>query len=640
MITIDDSDVEWAASLLRCSFDAPRVAFLKAQSSCDLHACPGSGKTTLLVAKLAILSRRWPWRDRGILVLSHTNVARQEIEQRLSKDPSSARLLGYPHFVGTIQAFVHRFLALPFLRDVGVGGQPIEDPTVDDEAFEHRATALFFSRRGWQEYPQARSSLKRRREEGRSTVATLYYKGADMALATASGHVPKAATPSGQQLRALKDRLSKDGTFRYKDMLAFAKASLAAHPFIGDSLRARFPWVFIDEMQDTDSEQELLLDQLYRRSGTILHKLGDQNQAIYAEALTAEDQNAFSWTDTVELPQSQRLAPKLAELVSPLAIVHPLRLQGNPGRVDRRHTIFLFDDSTIAEVLPAFGDLIVQQWNGALPPSFVAKAVGFRRRPHETPVIPSSLIDYWSGYKARPSEDANPHRSLLASVRHAQQLLRASGELYAAYRAIFAALAELRTLHEGARVTPRGLQERCRTDVVDGKALKSAIARLFRSECVKNGDAWARTVRPVHDLIAPGSRSAELASFLAWNDDNLPNTVTGIVGHTFMHRANEVTVPIEVSTIHAVKGETHDATLVLETRYYEHDLELAVPLLLGGSAPSLDRGRLTGHMKRLFVAASRPKELLCLAMHGSHVSDVQVASLREAGWYVAPLKRM
>lgn len=102
-----------------------------------------------------------------------------------------------------------------------------------------------------------------------------------------------------------------------------------------------------------------------------------------------------------------------------------------------------------------------------------------------------------------------------------------------------------------------------------------------------------------------------------------------------MHRAGEAEVAIEMATIHAVKGETHDATLVVETFLHEYDLELAVPFLLGKG--SLKGKRLLGHLKRLFVGATRPKELLCFALHEDHVNPEQEQTLTTAGWKVARL---
>ena len=82
----------------------------------DILACPGSGKTTVLLAKLKLLSDRLPFPDgRGICVLSHTNVAVNELKNKLGD--SSNLLLSYPNFVGTIQVFINQFILFPFLRD-------------------------------------------------------------------------------------------------------------------------------------------------------------------------------------------------------------------------------------------------------------------------------------------------------------------------------------------------------------------------------------------------------------------------------------------------------------------------------------------------------------------------------------------
>ena len=125
--TVSVEDIAWASELLELPPHAftgsdgsdPRVGVLTTMDPMDVAACPGSGKTTLLVAKLAILARKWEDRTRGICVLSHTNAARREIEARLGSSSAGNRLLSYPHFIGTIHAFVDEFLAVPWLRSLG-----------------------------------------------------------------------------------------------------------------------------------------------------------------------------------------------------------------------------------------------------------------------------------------------------------------------------------------------------------------------------------------------------------------------------------------------------------------------------------------------------------------------------------------
>ena len=115
-INITDADIEYAERILLPegkAFDEERRLFIRNLSTLDLQAVPGSGKTTALLAKLLILERYMPFKSgRGVLVISHTNAAVDEIKQRIGKH--CPKLFPYPNFVGTIQSFVDTFLAIPF----------------------------------------------------------------------------------------------------------------------------------------------------------------------------------------------------------------------------------------------------------------------------------------------------------------------------------------------------------------------------------------------------------------------------------------------------------------------------------------------------------------------------------------------
>ncbi|MFI8879188.1 UvrD-helicase domain-containing protein [Streptomyces sp. NPDC055243] len=108
--------------------------FIQSAESLDLQAAPGSGKTSLIGLKLALLGQGWTSPTRGICVLSHTNTAKDEIAHRLAATPAGRRLLNYPHFIGTIQAFTNTFLALPALRSRGIEVQTVDDQAYADEA--------------------------------------------------------------------------------------------------------------------------------------------------------------------------------------------------------------------------------------------------------------------------------------------------------------------------------------------------------------------------------------------------------------------------------------------------------------------------------------------------------------------------
>lgn len=113
---ITDVDIEKAEQVLLSDgihFDSERRLFIKDLESCDLLAVPGSGKTTALQAKLICMARHLPLEEnKGILVLSHTNNAVNEVKKKLRTECYS--LLDAPHFIGTVQDFVDKFLAIPY----------------------------------------------------------------------------------------------------------------------------------------------------------------------------------------------------------------------------------------------------------------------------------------------------------------------------------------------------------------------------------------------------------------------------------------------------------------------------------------------------------------------------------------------
>lgn len=139
-IQVQNNEIEIIEELLlpegsHFSDDAKTV--ISCWESTDVSACPGSGKTTVLLAKLKILADRMPLDNgEGVCVLSHTNVAVNEIKTRLSS--CADKLLNYPNYVGTIQSFIDSYIVKPYLkRKTTVALQ-----VVDDEVFANHLYSL------------------------------------------------------------------------------------------------------------------------------------------------------------------------------------------------------------------------------------------------------------------------------------------------------------------------------------------------------------------------------------------------------------------------------------------------------------------------------------------------------------------
>lgn len=115
ILEIDNKELEIVESILLakgCHFANDAKNVIRCWESVDVAACPGSGKTTVLLAKLKLLADRMPFQNgSGVCVLSHTNVAVNEIKTKLSDYADI--LMSYPNYVGTIQSFIDQFVTKP-----------------------------------------------------------------------------------------------------------------------------------------------------------------------------------------------------------------------------------------------------------------------------------------------------------------------------------------------------------------------------------------------------------------------------------------------------------------------------------------------------------------------------------------------
>jgi DNA helicase II / ATP-dependent DNA helicase PcrA len=92
----------------------------------------------------------------------------------------------------------------------------------------------------------------------------------------------------------------------------------------------------------------------------------------------------------------------------------------------------------------------------------------------------------------------------------------------------------------------------------------------------------------------------------------------------------ETGISVKLSTIHGVKGQTHDATLLLETHCYGHaDIEELFELILNKDnekeyneiIKNLSNKTKDKSLPAVYVAITRPKHLLCIAMREGVLSN-------------------
>ncbi len=247
------------------SFDVEeRVPFIQNLETCDLLAVPGSGKTTALMAKLYCLEKHLPFENgSGVLVLSHTNAAIEEIKKNLQ--PICPKLFQYPNFVETVQSFVNKFLAIPYYV------QKIRNKPLSIEADAYNTALqkkIDFYKRGKIYHiilknPQIFYLARFCVDINGKVILSKNMKGEPLDFKMPKNWIELDKKEILSTITKLKIDLLKDGILHFEDCYFLANKFLKTYSNIKNILRNRFSYVFVDEMQDLDSYQVKIIDDIF-----------------------------------------------------------------------------------------------------------------------------------------------------------------------------------------------------------------------------------------------------------------------------------------------------------------------------------------------------------------------------------------
>jgi DNA helicase-2/ATP-dependent DNA helicase PcrA len=642
---VTDADIAWASDAMGLPShafsdpkdDDPRVSVLKRLDSLDVEACPGSGKTTLLVTKLAVLAKKWQPLRAGVCVLSHTNVARNEIEEKLGPFPEGAALLHYPHFVGTIHSFVNEFIAIPWLKSQG-----IEIRAVDTE--------ISLDRRWWAlPYGTRKYLSEKHRDKYCLTYASHDFIQGGMA------DFP-SHTDTHQRIVGVCKQSYQEGYFCYDEMFVWANRALEECPTIAASLRRRFPLIFIDEVQDNSELQSALLHRVFFKGEgpSVRQRFGDSNQAIFQHNESSAVTDAFPGSPRVDLPNSHRFGDEIAKFADPLG-VRPHGLIGCGPRTSPKlgppaHTIFLFDDESIQSVLPGFAQHLLDSFTPEEIRTAHFSAVAAVHNKDGDDKVPRSLKHYAPDYDPTiAASDCKPS-TLLQYVRAAHGRTVETSNLFQLVRGFASGILRLAGMLPGSVAKPtlsqsthRSIEKALAEQSARVLDYRSTLRTLVDSAGLPTKGEWENDICPQVRRIAialSGVTSLNTAAeaFLSWTQPR-PDESSKIPmrphDNVFSYPENAPAVRIHLGSIHSVKGETHTATLVLDTYFKKHHLVELKSFILGKkSGGANETPTLQNRMRLHYVGMTRPANLLCLAMRRDALSDSEKKALEQRGWRV------
>lgn len=580
-------------------FDANGRLFLNCEESKEIVACPGCGKTTLIMAKLDLLLSHYPLpNNRGICVLSHTNVAVDEINKRLGE--KAKILLSYPNFVGTIQKFIDFYVMPKEFCKYNTQHNKIQ--IISEEEFAHKLWNLAFDSSN--KFSTFCGFVKSKlRQTGEIETTEQYIKSLHLDNNENLKHnqalIAGSNTKSAQQFKNLKEQLWADGYLSYSDAYILAEKALDNY---GNSFKTilakRFKYVFVDEYQDCSKIQIELLNSIFLNTDTIYQRVGDIDQAIYSSIYA--DENIWDVSgDALILDGSNRFHQKIADVVSKLR-TNNQKITSYVSQNGPTATLIVYDINKISDVLKTYAQVIAKyKLNAINNPVF--KAIGMVKNGK------GIVIDsYWKEFKNNKTDFSEEYFYYIQKIYAGLK----SGDLSQCNTGILeiikiASSILKRVDANGHRYTTTTIKDL----MIDmGISYQSYLIQLTHMELTE--DNVCDTMSLLLKEIFTESGCQKLNRWMSVVPNYVPSS-SWYANNQWVNDTNKIVVSVD--TVHGVKGETHTATLYLETEHSNNsDIRRILPLLKG---KKLNKKQIYEKSRRIvYVGMSRPTHLLCLAI--------------------------
>ena len=626
-IKITDDEIRYAESLLLPAdktFDNERKAFIRNFNTIDLQAVPGSGKTTALLAKLIILERKLPFANgSGILVLSHTNAAVDEIKEKIQRH--CPKLFSYPNFLGTIQSFVDEFLAIPFYVQ-----KYNKKPTrIDHEIYNEFATNRYNN------LPNSAAKTWLNRQHDPESLFKNFRFDIDLNLTNGMNGTINLRSDSNSQtyktLKTIKLQILQSGVLNYDVAYFLAELYLKKIPNIKTILQKRFAFVFVDEMQDMDTHQYNLLEKIFYDDGNSVSKIqriGDKNQAIYNSVKSIDVWNDRA--DVLRLSGSQRLSKPIADVVKKFALYNDAHFDiVGLNECNIKPHILVFENATIENIIPCFARIVKDKElvNSERPIKVVCWNTGWKEdEASRNDVTKLRLEDYYKGFKkeqGKPKQDYDNLKSYLLYYEKKKTLEPLRKSILNAFLKILR-LENINTTDERPYTKKKLIEFIYEKDVQKYDELNLNLYRWsIKIIKEKTNEVWNEIKEYIPTLLALFDKTISASSGFINNENaEIPVESLEILAPTNHFKGDGL--EIEITSVHAVKGQTHCATLYLESYFQKdgtgvnaksYESQRLAQQLLGTQIQSNVGDRIKQSAKMAYVGFSRPTDLLCVAVH-------------------------
>lgn len=268
------------------AFEIESGTILNSEQLCNhlkIYAGPGAGKTHFLVENVKNIVTSHPLvsqsRSRKVLCITYTNAAVEEIERRLNRFSDSVEIF-------TVHGFIIEHIIKPFQTDLvriikdnfGIdvkGNKPITSQ-VEGLGILHGIDKEEIYR-----FIKSRSSDNSQFSYSKKLMGdiqvdnSLFLSNGNIQLFASKSVAENHRLPIKEYVWSIARKLTHD------EILFFGYQIMKTNPTALYSMRVKFPFIFVDEFQDTNPLQTLLVKLIGMKS-TSIGVIGDIAQSIYS----------------------------------------------------------------------------------------------------------------------------------------------------------------------------------------------------------------------------------------------------------------------------------------------------------------------------------------------------------------------
>lgn len=566
--------------------------------SVNIVAGPGSGKTTVLIAKCALLLKRSSNSNKGICLITHTNIAVDEIRIGLKKIGINS--IEYPNFIGTIQEFFNSFFSRKAFHLIH---KEKIFRVLDDEEYKEKFDGFFQQfKPNWYTYSTP-NIIK-----GRPKI--LISDDLTYSINSAANSSYKEAFE--KSIKQLFDR----GFVNNQQCLELAYWYITKQEEpIKKAIVNRFEYVLLDEAQDTSPLQYKMLQKLFADSKVIFQKFGDPYQALY----NLYEGNEDAWvpyqetTDTYyqEISETSRFGSTIADIVKNVCIEKYDTFRSLDLVKSFNPVYIIYDSET--DLLNQYQGLI--GWCESESESFLSSD----KKDAILSVFHENLESLFKNYTRTSTKPRKNDSQVRKTYNFLLNLL--SKELDISFNE----LKDKIDLHLDCKV-------------VISKCIKEIVNESFLM------DSFIKYLKEVLIILSKNTQSQFVKT-------NLERQVTYFRQNILFSELNnliEKSYDFDIGTIHSAKGETHRSTLlVLDALFkdFSHDVEFSMfdllkEYLVGNYIDvqtitnEIEKNETIKSLKLAYVALSRPTHLMVIAIpqHLIVADNHIIERLNNNGW--------